>query len=181
VATQEHDVESGDELMLVIDAARSAIAQEYDIAERLDAKARNQVTIAGAWYAAALTGIGFALKAGPHISRWWYVPILSFAAAAGFCLAVTLIKSYQVWKLRSAWDIAPEGIEDMAAAAQSKDAKGFRKDLVTHYREILRTRRSANERRRQAFTASFPWWIASLALTLAALLSSFLVSARLFT
>jgi hypothetical protein len=181
VASQEREIDSGDELILVIDAARSAIAQEYDIAERLDSKARNQVTVAAAWYAAALPGAGFALQARQGISEWWYIAILALAGIAGVCLGATVIKSYGVWKLRRAWDIGPDGVDDMMAAAHGKDAKRFREDVVKHYREILRTRRAANERRTQAFTSSLAWWVASLAVTLAALLLSFSVSARIFT
>jgi hypothetical protein len=161
------DLKTYEETKLVIDAARAAVAQEFQIAERLDAKARNQMTVAGAWYALVQTFAGITLRvlvdSGGHDLLFAF--IVAFAAVSAFCLIVAMFHSYRVWRLHQESEITREGIGEMLELAH--DPSGDLGDkLAKHYGAILATRRDNNKKRAQSFKASVPWWIASLVLSL---------------
>jgi hypothetical protein len=161
----------------IVESARAAIAQEFQIAERLDAKARNQVAVGGAWYAAvqAVSAIaikqhldsakGAGLAAKHHVTSGfgndWFLVLIIVAGIAGVLLAVTIYFSYGVWKLRDEHEISSESLSQMAASARDPDTD-LLGAFVEHYGYILSTRRENNGKRSKSFKWSSRFW--SLAL-----------------
>jgi hypothetical protein len=147
-----------DDRGLVIEAARAAVTQEFQIAERLDSKARNQMTVAAAWYGVVQAAASIVLKSH-NLSNSWRWVILSLAIAGGAAFALALLFSFLVWRVRDEKEITVDGLAQMAAAAQDVD-RDFEGDLVEHYRSILQARRKTNKRRVDYFRRSeWPWGI----------------------
>jgi hypothetical protein len=164
-------------MALVVDAARVAVAQEFQIAERLDAKARNQVTVAAAWYGIAQAAAGIVLRSSVHFSgsMRWAIVALAITGAGGFLWL--LIASFAVWQVRDEKDVTPRGLAQMAAAAQDprSDLPG---DLVTHYRSILQKRRANNVRRVRWFKLAEVGWLVAVIAALAEVVLVFTVAAH---
>jgi uncharacterized integral membrane protein len=171
----QHD----DDMNLVVEAARSAVAQEFNIAERLDAKARNQMTIAGAWYALVTAVAGVALRAQIDAGGddWLVAAIVVFAAAAGGCLIAAMLFSYRVWRLHHEPEVAPDGLLEMTVDAQDPDVD-VAEQLVQHYRALLARRRANNKKRAASFQRSVTWWTASLVFALLELLAALIALAQ---
>jgi hypothetical protein len=143
-------------LQHVIEAARDALSQEFERAERYDAKARNQMTVAGSWFAVAQA----VAAVGPNTPGEWIAGILLAAVVAAVFLILATIASAKVWKLRDQPAVSQETLEDMLAAAR-KSANSFGEDLVRLYRHLLGHAQSRNEERAAALDGSLlSWWCA---------------------
>lgn len=165
---------------LVVEAARAAIAQEFQIAERLDAKARNQIAVGGAWYALVQAAGSIAIR--QYLDRGGsdtlaFSAVLVLAGVSGFALAVSIAYCYGVWKLRDEKEMTPDAIEAMAESARDPDAD-LLSMFVQHYRFILWHRRANNALRARNFKRSTPWWVASLLFGLAELIAAVAVLAQ---
>ena len=160
-----------DELGLVVEAARKAVELEFQIAERIDAKARNQMTVAGAWYALVTAIAGVALRAELDTGGddWLVASIVGFAAAAGVCLGIAMAFSYGVWRLRTEPDVEPDGLRAMLDDARGPNVD-VAEQLVEHYRALLARRRRTNKIRVRNFKRSVRWWIFGLGFALVELL-----------
>ena len=82
-----------DDLKAVMEVARGQIEQEFRISERLDNKARNQVALAGTWYALAQVIAGLAFRMQPA-SSLWSVIVGVLAAAGGILVGDFLYVSF---------------------------------------------------------------------------------------
>jgi hypothetical protein len=153
----------GDDLRLVVDAAREAVSHEFEIAERLDAKARNQMTMAGTWYAIVSTVAAVALRAQVEsgANDWLFAVVVALAVFGGACLIFTMFLSYRVWRLQKETLITHEGLSEMLADAHRPDVDVAEK-LVEHYRALLAPSRANNKIRSETFKRAVPWWTASL-------------------
>ena len=156
----------GVDLSLVLQAAQSAVDQEFRISERLDAKIRSQIGSAAVWFA-IVTGISGAIftRAKP-VSDAYVDVIIAFALLAVLLLVVASYFAYGVWQLRDEKEIAPAALFEMTAAAHEGDLD---EKLVQQYASILARRRENNKTRAHAFRRSTPWVGATLAATLAQL------------
>jgi hypothetical protein len=152
-----------DDLKAVLDVSRAQILQEFQISERLDNKARNQVALAGTWYALAQAVAGIALRTHGGTSAW-SVLIVVLAAFAGATLAITMIYSYRVWRLRPENDFTPDALRQMLSDAEEN--RSVIEGIVRTYANTLSTRRENNAARDAAFTTSTNWWMISVGLTL---------------
>ncbi len=163
----------------VLDSARSAIGQEFQIAERLDAKSRNQVAVGGAWYALVQATASIAIKdhidAGGH--PFLFSILIALATMSAATLGVSIFYSYGVWKLREEREITHTSLEEMAADARNPDVDLLDK-LVEHYGFVLWTRRANNKDRGESFKRSIPWWIVAVFLGLAELVIALAVVAQ---
>src|SRR4051812_43085316 len=95
-AQQGSDMINFDDEKLVVEAAQNAVAQEFQIAERLDTKARNQMTVAGTWYAlvTALAGVALRVWIDRGLNDWLVATIIVCAGVGAACLIVALFFSY---------------------------------------------------------------------------------------
>jgi hypothetical protein len=163
----------------IAEAARSAIAQEFQVSERLDAKARNQVAVGGAWYALVQAIASIAIK--QYLDNGGdtdlFAVLIIVAGAAAFALAVSIFFSYGVWKLRDEQEITHESLEEMAASARDP-AVDLLQQFVQHYGFILWSRRKNNKQRAESLMVATRWWIGSIVIGLAELVVALAVLAQ---
>lgn len=143
-----------DDRDLIIDAAREALEREDARAERLDAKARGQMALAGTWFAIVQAVAAVALNAG--IPNGWLIAVGVSAGAAAVALVVAMAKSAEVWKLKSRPSIGTKTIDAMTAALH-KDT--FKEEMVQEYQHLLGKLQIVNHERAKALECStVAWW-----------------------
>jgi uncharacterized protein YneF (UPF0154 family) len=152
---------SGDDLKYIVDAARDALEQEVGRAERYDAKARNQMTLAGSWFAVVQAVAAVAIR--PNTPSKWVVGILLAAVVAAGGLILAMIASAKVWKLREQPAVNHETLNEMLDDARRKPST-FGEDLVQLYRNLLGHAQERNDERADALDESTRtwWWALSL-------------------
>lgn len=153
------------DLSLVLHRAESSIAEEFEITQRLDSKARAQISSAGAWLAISIGITGAALTRSKPIDRPYVVAVIVLAVLAIALLCVTAFYTWSVWQLRKEDSIAPAALIEMAAIGR-KSEEDLAEKLVEHYAATLASRRGTNKTRADAFHRATPWWGATLAVTL---------------
>lgn len=160
----------------VVSVARGAVEQEFQVSERLDAKARGQVTLAGQWFAVvqAVSAVAFA-AAG--VEGWLLLGIGATAVAGGTLLAVTFWHSSKVWKVREEDAVHPHGLLELKRRATSDEA-GALEVVVQHYASLLQSRRRTNKLRADALEEAEGIWLWAMGLPLAQLVLA--LAARLF-
>lgn len=164
----------GGDLKPVIDAATSALELENQRADRLDSKARNEMTLAGSWFAVvqavAAVALGSAAVLGRNVHEaqtpvGWVIAIAVTAAFGGLALFGAMRQSTQVWKLRDQPAVTQETLEDMTQARRS-DPEHFEEQLIVEYRHLLGYAQKNNETRANALDAVTRWWWATMGLGL---------------
>lgn len=147
------------DLKPVVDAARAALELENQRAERLDSKARNQMTLAGSWFAVVQAVAAVALRSKTPLG--WVIAIGVLAAFGGVALVLAMRQSAQVWKLRPQPAVTQETLEDMTLSAQ-QEPETFEEKLVLEYRHLLGHVQQENANRADALDAATTWWWATL-------------------
>jgi hypothetical protein len=170
---EEH---AADDLNAIIGEARSAIDQEFAISERLDSKARGQVTLAGQWFAVVQAVSAVAYSAS-HPRHWLLYCVAGTALAGGLVLAVLFGFSAAVWRTRKEPALSPRALAEMKAIAADPD-RNLLPALVDHYASILRDRRVTNRTRVDALTKSEWFWYVAMTVPLSEL--GFALATRLF-
>ncbi len=159
-----------DDARLIVDAARSAISQEFQVAERLDAKARNQVAVGAGWFALVQGIAAIAIKQQlDSRTNVWFSVLIAIAVVGGLALGLSIFFSYQVWKLRDEQEITHESLEQMAAVSKGGEVE-LVDELAKHYGFILWTRRQNNADRASDFSNSVTPWVLGLLAGLAELI-----------
>jgi len=134
-----------DDLKHVLDAARAALDREFQRAERFDAKARGQATLAGSWFAVTQAVVAVGLRS--ETPRWWVAAVLAVLLLQGVALVMHLTACAKVWRLQGREDIGPATIAAMHGSVGDED---FGKRAIDLYCKILRGARAANRRRADA-------------------------------
>lgn len=145
----------------VFDVARAAVAQQFQISERLDNKARGIVTIAAAWFALvqAVANNAFTI---PGLDEWWKHSIVIAAGVGALMLICTAVCCAFVWNLRVDTEIAPEGLVEMHTDARR--GGDLREKLLLHYAVVLRDRHAQNQKRVTWYKrGQVFWYLAMLA------------------
>lgn len=176
IAPPSEDNPSSNALSEVLTDARAAVDQEFEVTQRLDAKARGLVTVAAQWFgiAQAVSAVAFTTKQ-PHDWMLWTVGGTAFLGAVA--LGALFLHSSRVWSIRDEPAVSPKGLLQMQAAARS-DPKAIEL-LIQHNASILRDRRLSNKTRADHLaTAQWVWFIA-MALPLVQL--GFALATRLFS
>jgi len=147
---------SGEGLKQVVEAARKALDQEFQRAERYDAKSRGQMTLAGSWFAIVQAVAAVSLRG--DTSTGWAIAIAVAAVVAGFALFSAMRRSAQVWKLRPQPAVDQQTLEDMLLSAE-REPDRFGRQLVQLYRNLLGKAQQVNSDRADAFErATGAWW-----------------------
>lgn len=175
-------LEVGDEqqrtgdLAEVINVARAAVEQEFQVSERLDAKARGQVTLAGQWFAVAqaVSAVAFAVKG---VEGWLLYAVGATALVGGALLVIMFVQTSKVWRVREEDAVHPRGILQLKERALNDDA-GALEVTVQHYARILQGRRRTNKLRADALEKAEKIWLLAMAAPLLQL--GFAIAARLF-
>lgn len=141
---------------LLIEAAREALDREDARLERLDAKARGQMTLAGSWFAVVQAVAAVALRNG--MPSGWLIAVGVGALAAATALIIAMAQSAKVWKLKTRPAIGTSTIDAMKAAVTDAD---FKDKVVQQYQHLLGKAQIANYERAQALDKSArAWWVA---------------------
>jgi hypothetical protein len=183
VATADRTTAPGasEDLRHVLDTARHALDREFQRAERYDAKARGQATLAGSWFtvAQAVAALSLSGGGGPGVLKALTLLFLALGAGSLFFL---LRASARVWRLKTRGDVGPETLEAMAESAVAGDPDFGERTAIT-YEKILREARQANMERADALDPETPgrwfasatfWWWSVLAFGLAEMTSALL-------
>lgn len=149
---------SATQLSILLDAATALIDEEFKRSERLDAKSRNMVTVAGAFFAVVqAVVVGFINETlGATATQPASPFILWLAIAAGVAtlgLGIALVWSYEAWRLRDDETLRVKTIRDYRDAAYEGNPVVGAK-LVDAYARIAEKRREVNEERAKAVDAA---------------------------
>lgn len=167
-------IPDGGDLGPVIDAAKAALDLEDQRADRLDSKARNQMTLAGTWFGVVQAVAVFALASKTPVG--WVISIAATAVLGGVTLGLAMWASNEVWKLRPLPAITQETLEDMVLAVKM-NPETFATQLVQQYRHLLGHAQATNEKRADFLDVATRWWWATLAIGLAELALALLTRA----
>lgn len=142
------------QLSILLDAANAVIDEEFKRSERLDAKSRNMLTVAGTFFAvvqavvAALVNetLGAtATQAASPLVPW----LMAAAVVAVVGLGIAVAWSYEAWKLRIDQTLNVKTIRDYRDAAYAGNPVVGAK-LVDAYAKIAEDRRKVNAERADA-------------------------------
>jgi hypothetical protein len=122
----------------VLETARLALDHEFQRAERLDARARGQATLAGTAVLVAQGAAAVAISADSDVA--WALAFPLIGAVVTFF--VLLRQTAKVSELRWTEDISEETLAAMEEDAESPD---FAKKMVEQYRYILSGAQDAND------------------------------------
>jgi hypothetical protein len=154
----------------VVDALKASVDQEFSIAERLSAKARQSFALAAGVFVVAQTvafgGFASAKLSGAeqHVMIWLAIgAVVALALAVGFTL-----KADATYDSR---DLPLEKLEDDLNAAYSGDHEVLGR-LGGYYLGVVRSRRKANASRRKWYSRTRGAVVLSLAATVAELVFS---------
>jgi hypothetical protein len=145
---------SATQLSILLSSATSAIDEEFKRSERLDAKSRNQVTIAGSFFTVAqaiVVGlINGSLGGSPIHQPSSFIPWLAAAGGvAALAMIAALIVSYEAWKLRADEALVVDTIRDyIPPALEGNPRVGV--NLVEAYADIAQQRRHNNSDRAES-------------------------------
>lgn len=168
--TTGSSVASDDHLQQVIETGRATLEQEIQRAERLELKARGQVTLAGTWFAIVQAVAGTSLD---DARRGWIIALAGTAVAGALFFGLLLRGSYRVWSLRTRDAMSEETLGGMERAAH-EDPSAFLGKMVEIYRHILNGVQDTNHARAEALSAATLWWWLTLGAGFVELLSTML-------
>lgn len=159
----------------VLNTARAALDQEFQIAGVLDAKARGLVTLAGQWFAIAqaVAAVAFATHK-PHTWMLWAVGITALLGA--IALGFLFVFAWNVWKIREEPAVSPRGLLQMRDVAEHDPSPT---KLIDHYAAMLRDRRATNTTRGNALECAQTAWFFAMGIPLIEL--GVALATRLFT
>lgn len=160
-----------DDLKHVLDTARAALDHEFQRAERLDAKARGQATLAGSWFTVALaaSALVFRSDSGP---AWLTIVLVACLTLGGASLFLLLLASSRVWRLQTRDDIKPDTLLAMEQSAGQSDPE-FARRMLSTYRKILAGAQEANDARATALDPPQGGWLSPARLWWGVLLFGF--------
>ncbi len=160
--------DEGKQLAVLLETARGLVAEEFQRSERLDAKARHQLTVVGALFAVVMAttagvlnallsvgtgsnrGVLAVLLEGPStaaVAPWVYPTLGAFALASIVFLLFALLASARVWRTREMDALDPATIKEYVAYAERANL-GVSKRLIDAYADILADRREKNNQRK---------------------------------
>jgi hypothetical protein len=128
---------------LAIDLLRTRVVEEFQIAERLDAKGRQIFALSAAFFAVAQT-VAFGAFRAAQLTGAERVGIALLAGVAAFALLLTGHRLADAEEPQSEQDIKPAVIEKWV---QDKTDEEFGRLLVVHLRQVVEARHASNERR----------------------------------
>lgn len=166
--------EDGEDINYVLDVAREALSHEFEVSERLDAKARGQMTLAGAWFAIVQAVAGIALRDGA-ISDAWGAAVVGTAVLAAIALGWAFYRHYAVWKLRDETGFNADALHAFGEWAADNETN-LGSTLIGYYEQILSERQGRNRERVAEFDKAVPAWFFALGLTLVELMVALLAA-----
>jgi hypothetical protein len=141
---------SATQLTILLDAVKTTVDEEFRRSERLDAKSRNQMTLAATMFGVAqaiAVGLVNSVLAQEGTKASILAGVVSGAGIVALCcLAWALMLSYRSWGFRDEKALAVETFETYLGAAQAGNPNVGAK-LVKQYAKVARARRDNNNER----------------------------------
>jgi hypothetical protein len=129
----------------LVETSRAMVAEQFQIAERLDRKARYQVATAGAFFAVvqalAVNAIG---NAG--LSDGWVATLGALALPPAFLTLAALIATSHAWRTQDEKDLPLVELRAIVDRVQRDDDLAMR-ELAHHYLNLVEARRGQNAAR----------------------------------
>lgn len=174
---------AADQLSILLSATTATVEEEFKRSERLDAKSRNQVTVAGTWFAIAQAVVVGLVNGslGPSQNRGTssLVPWLAgVGGIAALLTGVATVISYNAWRLRDDPALSVDSLGEYIDFARAGNAAVGVK-LVAAYVTVAKGRRENNSRRAMAVDrAALACGLAMLAVSAELVLAFIAVATR---
>jgi hypothetical protein len=142
---------SATQLGILLQASVILIDEQNRVTERLESKARHQMTIAATFFAAVQAGVislvGGALGPTGSGGASPVVPYLMVTASvAVVALAIAVLASYRTWRLRPARVLSVKTIRDYIEFAL-QGRSGVSANIVWAYTNVVEARQEQNDAR----------------------------------
>jgi hypothetical protein len=148
---------------IILDSAKAALQQEFQLAERYDAKSRSQVTIAGSWFAVVQAVVAVVVPSITFVP--WRVSLFCMASVAGTAFLWSMYMHGRVWKLRPQPGISHGTLAGMTSSAKEMKLDKFQEHVIVLYQNLLGNARTQNNERAAALeTATGYWMVAMIAI-----------------
>jgi hypothetical protein len=147
----------------VIELAQAAVDQQFQIAERLDNKARGQLAVVGTWFALVQTVAGLTAAIGKAGNGWLFA-IVSLAVVGGVLIALTMFYSSKALGLKQEEEIDPDALLTLKNWAFEPN-RNIDVELLLHLKALLDTRMNQNQLRAKAIDATQQFWLAAVVVT----------------
>jgi len=168
---QDHEDER---TKVLIDLSRTLIAQDYQVAERLDAKARNLITTVGIWFGFAQTATGALVVRRNDLIDFetTQAKLVTFALiAAGIAtilVGVLIAVCTSVWNPRDEHELTSDQVQFLWNS-RVQAARSPLPDILQQSLRVLESRRANNAIRASRLKRAQVWWAASLIVSVAQL------------
>ena len=126
----------------VVEAARAMVGEQFQIAERLDRKARYQVATAGAFFA-VVQAIAVNAITNASLSDGWIATLAAAAVPAALLTIGALITAASAWRTQIEADLPIADLRELTDRLQRGDDQALR-DLAHHYLNLVDDRRAKN-------------------------------------
>src|SRR4051812_96289 len=92
------------DLAQVIESARSMVAEQFQIAERLDRKARYQAGTAGAFFA-VVQAVALNAITGSNLSDGWIATLATLGLPSAFLTLAAFLSASDAWRTQGEKDL----------------------------------------------------------------------------
>ena len=133
---------SSKDLGQVIESARSMVGEQFQIAERLDRKARYQAATAGAFFA-VVQAVAINAITGADISTEWIGTLAAFAIPGGLMTIASVLAAADAWRTQLEKDLPIPDLRAMVDGISLGDENALR-ELAHHYLNLAEKRRAGN-------------------------------------
>jgi hypothetical protein len=151
------------ELVQAIETARSMVGEQFQIAERLDRKARYQAATSGAFFA-VVQAVALNAITGASLSKGWIGTLAAFAIASA-CFAIAAVAAAsRAWVTQDEKDIPLADLRDIIDRMERGEDRTLW-ELAHHYANVAADRREKNGERLKRVKKAGDAAILSIALT----------------
>lgn len=129
----------------IIDSARAMVAEQFQIAERYDRKARYQAASAGAFFA-VVQAIAINAITRTDLSSTWKGTLATLAVPSALLTVGAFIMAAESWKTQKERDLPIPDLRELVESISRGDEHALR-TLAGHYLNLAELRKAANKQR----------------------------------
>lgn len=129
----------------IIDSARAMVAEQFQIAERYDRKARYQAASAGAFFAVVQAIVINAITR-TGLSTSWKVTLATLAIPSALLTVGAFMAAADAWKTQKEKDLPIPDLRELVEKISRGDEHALR-TLAGHYLNLAEARKAANQQR----------------------------------
>lgn len=148
----------------IIESARAVVAEQFQIAERLDRKARYQVGSAGAFFA-VVQAVAVNAITSNGLSGEWPTTLAIIAVPAALITVGAFLAAAEAWRTQPEGDLPLEKVRSMIGPGTPEQHRKDREWLANLYLTLAQTRRDGNALRLQNVKRTTAAALISVALT----------------